>query len=203
MNKLNALLLVGLILSGFASAQAESQPALKLRGAITGFDGQELQMKTREGKDLKINVAENTKINMLYLVKMSDIKQGTFVGVTAIPRGPGEPLLALEVHVFSEAQRGTGEGHYDWDLEPGSTMTNANVEAIVNTNDGKELTLGYKGGTKKITVPQNAPIVAFKPADTSLLKKGAQIFCIAQQAADGSLVAQHISVGQGGMKPPM
>ncbi len=82
-------------------------------------------------------------------------------------------------------------------------MTNANVDAIVDTNNGKELTLSYKGGSQKIIVRQGVPIVSFKPADKSLLKTGAQIFCITQQAADGSLTAQYISVGENGMKPPM
>jgi hypothetical protein len=134
---------------------------------------------------------------------MSDIKQGSFVGVTAIQKGPGTPLQAREVHLFPEAQRGTGEGHYDWDLEPGSSMTNANVDAIVNTNNGKELTLSYKGGSQKIIVPQGVPIVTFKPADKSVLKAGAQVFIITQQAADGSLTAQRILIGKDGMKPPM
>ena len=107
------------------------------------------------------------------------------------------------MHLFAEAQRGTGEGHYDWDLEPGSSMTNANVDAIVNTNDGKELTLSYKGGSQKIIVPQDVPIVTFKPADESMLKAGAELFIITQQVDDGSLTAQHILVGKDGMKPPM
>lgn len=204
MNKLNVLLLVGSILFGLANVQAQSQPAtIRVRGAITGFNGQELQVKTRDGKDLKINVNENTRTSLLYLATMSDIKPGSFVGVTAVPRGPGGPLRALEVHVFTEAQRGTGEGHREWDLEPGSTMTNANIDAIVNTNDGKELTLSYKGGSQKIIVPPRAPIVAFKPADNSSLKTGAQIFCITEQAPDGSLIAQRISVGKDGLRPPM
>lgn len=203
MNKVNALLLVGSILFGLANAQAQPPPAMRVRGAITGFKGHELQVKTREGKDLKVNITENTRISVLYLVKMSDIKPGSFVGVTAVPRGPGGPLQALEVHLFAEAQRGTGEGHREWDLEPGSSMTNANVDTIVNTNDGKELSLSYKGGSQKIIVPKGVPIVSFKPADESLLKAGAQAFIIAQQAADGSLTAQRISVGKNGMKPPM
>ena len=203
MKKLNALLLVGSLLFGLANATQSQPTTVRVRGAITGFDGHELQVKTRDGKDLKIAIAENLKISLLYVARMSDIKPGSFVGVTAVPRGPGGPLQALEVHLFTEAQRGTGEGHYDWDLEPGSSMTNANVDAIVTTNDGKKLTLSYKGGNQKIIVPKGVPIVAFDPADKSLLKAGAQIFCVTQQAADGSLTAQRISVGKNGMKPPM
>jgi hypothetical protein len=203
MNKVKALLLVGTIFFGLVNALAQSQPTMRIRGAVTGFDNHELQVKTREGKDLKVNVTDNTKINVLSTLRMSDIKQGSLVGVTAIQKGPGTPLKAREVHLFTEAQRGTGEGHYDWDLEPGSSMTNANVDAIVNTNNGKELTLSYKGGSQKIIVPQGVPIVTFKPADKSVLKAGAQVFIITQQAADGSLTAQRILVGKDGMKPPM
>ncbi len=184
-------------------AQAVPAPATHVRGTITAVVGHELQVKTREGKDLKIAFTDATKVNVLMRIKLKNIKQGSFVGVTAIQQGPGAPLQAREVHLFPEAQRGTGEGHYDWDLEPGSSMTNANVDAIVKTNNGRELTLSYQGGRQKIIVTKDVPIVSFKPADLSMLKTGAHIFCIAQQAADGSLTAQRISVGKGGLKPPM
>ncbi len=201
MNKIKALLLVGMILFGLGNALA--QPEVRVRGAITNFDGHELQIKTREGKDLKVGINGVTRISLLSALDISDIKQGSFVGVTAIRHGPGTPLQAREVHVFAPMLRGTGEGHRDWDLEPGSSMTNANVDAIVNTSNGKELTLSYKGGSQKIIVRQGVPIVSLTPADRSLLKTGAQIFCIAQQAADGTLTAQYISVGENGMTTPM
>jgi hypothetical protein len=203
MGKVRALLLAVAFLFGMANALAQSQPSMRVRGAITGFDGHELQVKTRGGTALKMIVTDDTKINVLSPLKMSDIKQGSFVGVTAVRRRHGASLLAREVHLFPEELRGTGEGHREWDLEPGSTMTNANVEAIVNTNNGKELTLVYEGGSQKIAVPKDVPIVTFKPADKSLLKAGAQVFVITQQAPDGSLTAQHIQVGKGRMKPPM
>lgn len=203
MNKVNVLVFVCTILFGLTNAQAQPQPSMRIRGTVTGFDGHELQVNTREGKELKVSITDDTKVNVLSALKMSDIKEGSFVGVTAIQHGPGTPLQAREVHVFPEALRGTGEGHYAWDLEPGSSMTNANVDAIVNTNTGKELTLSYKGGSQKIIVPQGIPIVTFTPADKSLLKAGAQIFIVAQQAADGSVTAQRIQLGKDGMKPPM
>ena len=203
MKKIIALLFVNAALFGLANAQSQSLPSARVRGSITGFDGHVMQVKTREGMDLKIGLIEGTRINTLVTHKMRDIKQGSFVGITAIPQAPGAPLLAREVHLFAEAQRGTGEGHYAWDLEPGSSMTNANVDAIVNTNNGKELTLSYKDGKQKIVVPRGAPIVSFQPADQSLLRKGAQIFCITLQADDGSVKARYITVAKNGMKPPM
>lgn len=202
-NKIRALLITGMVLLALGNAQAQSLPNMRIRGSITAFDGHELQIKTRDGKELKVGIADTTKINVLTALKLKDVKQGSFVGVTAIQHGPGTPLQAREVHLFAPAQRGTGEGHYDWDLEPGSSMTNANVDAIVDTNNGEELKLSYKGGSQQILVTKDVPIVAIKPAGKSLLKVGALIFCIAQQAADGSLTAQHISVGEHGLKPPM
>lgn len=203
MNKASALLLASAILFGWANAEAQSALSVRVRGSITGFDGHALQVKTREGKSLNIGVIESTTFKTIVALKMSDIKQDGFVGVTTISKTPEGPLLAREVHVFAESQRGLGEGHYAWDLEPDSTMTNANVDAIANTREGKELTLSYKGGKTKIVVPKGVPIVAFQPADQSVLKVGAQIFCIALQGANGSLTAQYISVGTNGMKPPM
>jgi len=217
MNKLKALLWTGtmLLIIGDALAQTQpqtppemqtqlqAQPSTRIRGAITKFDGQVLQVKTREGKMVQLTVPDETKVSVLSRLKMSNIKQGSFVGVTAVLRGPGATLEALEVHVFPESMRGTGEGHHEWDLQPGSTMTNANVDAIVSTARGEELTLSYKGGSQKIVVPRNVPVITFTPADKALLKARAQVFIIAHHAPDGSLSAQRILVGKDGMKPPM
>ncbi len=206
MNKTKALMLVATMLFGMTNvlAQPQSQPTtIKVRGTVIAFDAQELKVKGRNSMKLKVRVTDETKINLLSPMKMSDIKEGSFVGVTAIQHGPGTPLQAREVHIFPEAQRGTGEGHYPWDLEPGSSMTNANVDAIVSTNTGEELTLSYKGGSQKIVVPKGVPIVTFTPGDKSLLKPGAKVFIVTEQAADGSLTALRMAVGKDGMKPPM
>ena len=196
-------LLAGVVLFGLMSALAQAQTVMRVRGTITAFDGHVLTVKTRDGKDLKVNIPENTSISSLIELQMDDIKQGSFVGVTAIKRGSEGAQYALEVHVFPEASRGSGEGHRDWDLEPGSTMTNANIDAIVELNNGKELALGYKGGIQKIIVPPDTPIVSFVPGDKSLLQTGIPVFAVAQQAADGTLTVQRILVGKDGLKPPM
>ena len=201
--RLTGWLMVGAVLSGLMGAAAPTQTAMRVRGTITGFDGHLLAVKTRDGKDMKITVREETSVSSLIGLRMGDIRQGNFVGVTAIKRARGDALYALEVHVFQETSRGSGEGHRDWDLEPGSTMTNANVDAIVELNDGKELTLSYKGGTQKIIVPPDTPIVSFVPGDKSLLKTGARIFSVVQQTGDGTLTAQRILVGKDGISPPM
>lgn len=201
--RLTGWLLAGAVLLGLMGAVAQAQTTTRVRGTITGFDGHVLAVKTRNGNDLNINVPEDASISSLIKLQMGDIKQGGFVGVTAIRRGAESAQYALEVHVFPEASRGSGEGHRDWDLEPGSTMTNANVDAIVERNDGRELTLVYKDGMQKIIVPPDTPIVSFVPGDKSLLNTGMQIFAIARQAGDGALTAQRILAGKDGMKPPM
>lgn len=203
MNKIFSLLFASAIAFGSVDVQAQSALNVRIRGSITAFDGHKLQVHSRDGTNLHIDITEVTKIKTVVALRMSDIKRGSFVGVTAVQKVPEGPLVAREVHIFAEAQRGMGEGHYAWDLEPGSTMTNANVDSIVDTHNGKQLKLSYKNGQKKIIVPKGVPIITFHPADKSVLKKGAQIFCIARQASDGRLTAQHISVGKNGTKPPM
>lgn len=200
---LKAGLLTGLVLFGLIHAPAQAETVMRVRGAITSFDGRVLAVKTREGNDLKVKVADDVGVSSLKSLQLSDIKQGSFVGATAVKKGPEGVLYAREVHVFPEEARGAGEGHREWDLEPGSTMTNANVDAIVETNDGKQLTLRYKDGMQKIIVPPGVPIVTFIPGDKSLLKAGAYVFFMAQQVTDGTFITQRIQVGKDGMKPPM
>jgi hypothetical protein len=119
-----------------------------------------------------------------------------------MPRADGSQS-ALEVHIFPEAMRGTGEGHYPWDLRPQSTMTNANVEQIVTAVDGQTLTLKYKDGEKKIFVPANTPIVVYVPGDKSDLKPGAKVFILAMKQPDGTLQGRAWRVGRDGVTPPM
>lgn len=203
MGRIQALLLTGTMLLGMAEAGAQTPSTVRVRGAIAAMDGAQMQVKTREGKELRIAIAADTAISVLQPRSMDDIKQGSFVGITAVREGPGTPWRAREVHIFDEAHRGSGEGHYDWDLEPGSSMTNGNIDSVVSANDGKHLTLGYRGGRQKIVVPPGTPIVAFEYTDRSVLKPGVHIFCIARQEADGSLTARRISAGKDGTKPPM
>ncbi len=203
MNTLAFRMLACVILAGLIGAPVQAHAAERVRGAITRMMGDELEIKTRDGKAITIKLTDSTKVNAVLPARMSDIKRGSFVGITAVPGGPENSLRALEVHIFPEAQRGTGEGHYDWDLAPGSTMTNADVAATVLYHKGKQLMLRYKGGTQKITVPNGVPIVTFSPGDRSLLTAGTQVFVLVQPGADGSLTALRIIAGKDGMTPPM
>jgi hypothetical protein len=181
---------------------ALAQDTVRVRGTIDHIDGSTYLVKARDGAVLKVALAENPQIAGVAKASLSDIKQGSFVGVTAMPRADGSQS-ALEVHIFPEAMRGTGEGHYPWDLRPQSTMTNANVEQVVTAVDGPTLTLKYKDGEKKIFVPTNAPVVVYVPGDKSNLKPGAKVFIAAIKQPDGTLQGRAWRVGRDGVTPPM
>ena len=149
-----------------------------------------------------MTLSEKPQIAGIVKASLSDIKQGSFVGVTAMPKADGS-MSALEVHIFPESMRGTGEGHYPWDLRPQSTMTNANVDQIVAAVDGRTLTLKYKDGEKKIFIPADAPIVTYAQGDKNDLKPGAKVFIIAAKQPDGTLQGRAWRVGRDGLTPPM
>jgi len=196
--KLYAAALLGLLLALPASAQT---PA-RIRGAIASLDGQILTVKTREGPEVKIKLADNYSVAAVVPITMDQIKPGSFIGSAAMKQADGS-MKAVEVLVFPEAMRGANEGHYPWDLMPESTMTNATVEAVVDGTTGREMALTYKGGKQKIIVPAGVPIVTFEPGDKSLLVPGALVFVGSQKAADGNLSAGRVNVGKNGFKPPM
>jgi len=146
------------------------------------------------------------RIGGVEAAKLTDIGAGSYVGATSVKQSDGT-LKALEVHIFPESSRGTGEGHRPWDLQPGSTMTNANVEKVeqvaVANVQGQLLTLKYKDGEQKILVPPGTPIVKNVAGDRSLLKPGTGVYIPAVRAEDGRITATRITVGVGGVMPPM
>jgi hypothetical protein len=176
---------------------------VRVRGTIERVDGDTYFVKTRDGAELKLKLAPNATVTAIVPASLADIKQGSYVGTAALPMADGSQK-ALEVHIFPEAMRGTGEGHRGFDLQPSSTMTNGTVENTTTVSaDGQVLTLKYKGGEKKIIVPPGIPIVAYSPGDVSELKPGARIFISAAiKQPDGSLQAPRVSVGRG-VAPPM
>lgn len=183
-------------------ASAQDAPPVRVRGTIERIDGSIYVVKARDGAELKLTLADNPQIAGVVKASLSDVRQGSFVGITAMPQADGSQH-ALEVHIFPEAMRGTGEGHYPWDLRPQSTMTNANVEQIVTAVDGRTLTMKYKDGETKIFVPANTPIVAYVPGDKSDLKPGAKVFIVAAKQPDGTLQGRAWRVGRDGVTPPM
>ena len=194
--------LATLALFGLGSV-AIAQDTIRVRGTIDRVEGPIYVVKLRDGTESKISLAENGLVVAIVKASLADIKQGSFVGTTGMPQPDGSQK-AIEVHIFPEAMRGTGEGHYPWDLQPQSTMTNANVDQTVAGVDGQVLTLNYKAGEKKIIVTPQTTIVTYVPGDKNDLKPGAKIFvAAAKKQADGSLQAPRINYGKDGLTPPM
>src|SRR5215471_1553464 len=202
----NLLVLVN-FLPQTASGQAEAPKGkpVTIRGKIAAIEGQNVKITTTAG-DVLVHVPENTRVGGVAAAQLSDIAAGGYVGTTAIKQPDGN-LKALEVHIFPPEGRGTGEGQRPWDLTPGSTMTNANVEKVeqvsVEKVQGSLLTLKYKGGDAKVFIPPGTPIVKNVPADRSALKPGAGVYIPAVRGDDGTITATRVTVGLNGIMPPM
>jgi hypothetical protein len=196
-----ALLLAGLLLLVGAVGAQPAPPSVRLRGAIEKADAASLVVKERDGRVIPLVYADNLAVSEVVPIDPSVLQSGTFVGATAVP-GPDGSLLALEVHVFAEAARGTGEGHRPSDLQPGATMTNAAVASVAAGADDRILVLRYKDGEKTIRVPNGVPVVTMRPGDRSLLVAGAKVI-VTGQMRDGRNVATRIIVGRNGFAPPM
>jgi hypothetical protein len=198
-----SLAAAGLALAFSASMAWAQNPPVRVRGTIDKVDGDTLMVKSRDGTELTVTLAPNATVAAIVKASLADIKQGGYVGVTGMPQ-PDGTQRAIEVHIFPEAMRGTGEGHRPWDLQPQSTMTNANIEQSVTGVDGQTLTLKYKDGETKVVVPPNAEVVTYAPGDRGDLKPGVKIFvAFATKQPDGSLQAARINYGKDGLTPPM
>jgi hypothetical protein len=182
---------------------AQQPPSVRIRGTIEGVDGAMLTVTSRDGTDVKVRMTDNVSIVGITKIAMSEIKPGSYIGVSAMPE-PDGTQKALAIHIFPEAMRGTGEGFRPWDLRPNSTMTNATVAETVASTDGQNILVKYKDGEKKVVVPPDTPIVTFVPGEKSELKPGAKIIIFgATKKEDGTLEANRVNVGINGVTPPM
>ena len=200
------LLLAGALMALLALPAAAQNPPegtpTRIRGTVEKLDGQTLTVKSREGQQLTIALAPNFTVSAVVKKSLADIKAGDFVGA-ASAKGTDGKLHALEVLIFPEALRGTGEGERPWDLVPDSLMTNATVAGMASAAQGQVLKVTYKGGESEILVAPNTPVVTFAPGDASLLRPGAAIFIGALKKPDGSLSAARVNAEKDGVKPPM
>jgi hypothetical protein len=185
----------------FAPVVAQQTAPVRVRGRIEAIEGSVISVLTREGQHLQLALDPATRLSAVRPVDTDAIKPGTYIGAAGTPTADG--VKALEVMVYREERRGTDEGHRDWDLAPGSSMTNATVAAVTRVENGRSLELTYPGSSLKLTLPDNVPIVTFAPADASDLKVGAALFAVAAPAADGSLRATSVTIEKNGVKPPM
>ena len=183
------------------SAFADGAP-VRVRGSVVSLDGSKLVVHAKDGSDVTVNLADNFAALAVVKSSMADIKEGTFIGTATVTQ-PDSTLRSLEVVVFPDKMRGTGEGHYSWDLGSSSMMTNATVANAVKGIDGQTVTVTYKGGEKKIEIPASVPVVALIPATKEDIAPGAIVFVPTQRQSDGSLHGGAILFSKDGVIPPM
>ncbi len=182
---------------------ASAQETVRVRGTIERVEGPVYVVKNRDGVELKLTVTDNPLFVAIVKSTMADIKPGMFVGSTGMSQPDGSQK-AIEVHIFPESMRGTGEGHYDWDLKPQTKMTNANVEQTVAGVDGQMLSVKYKDGEKKLLVTPETAVVTYVTGNKDDLKQGTRIFvAAAKKQPDGTLQTPRITYGKDGLVPPM
>jgi hypothetical protein len=182
--------------------QPEPGPPQHIRGTLKSLNDRTMVIDTPRGRTETVVLGPNAGLYRVKPATLADIHSGEFVGVTSVEQGGKR--VAREVHVFTEALRGLGEGHYPWDLDTGpNMMTNANIAQVQEVGGDRVLRLAYKGGEQTISVQPNTSIVSFDRSTQDQLVAGRQVFVIARKEADGKLTAAAVVVGEDGIKPPM
>ena len=181
----------------FATTAAFAQAPTRVRGTITSVDGDVLSVKSREGKDLKIQLASDAQVAIAKKATMADFKPGSYVGVTS-QKGPDGRLVARRIHALGPQ---VPQMHGAWDSMPDSMMTNANLENSAQVTGGNELTLKYKDGEQKILVTPQTEFFTFAAGSRADLKPGETIFTGARNEG-GKLIAQRVAVSKDGVNPP-
>ncbi len=188
-----------------AAPVAPAAPTVRIRGTVVYVDATRLIVKDRGGEVVSLARVPDLPVSEVYPIRLADITKGSYIGTAAMPQADGTQR-ALEVLVFPPEARGTGEGHFPWDLEPKSTMTNATVAdlaaAPASVRGGQQLRLAYKGGEKTVVVPRDVPVVTFRPATDALLVPGARVLVNAQER-NGMPTAVRVLAGRNGFVPPM
>jgi len=183
-----------------SSTWAQQPQTMRIRGTVEKVDGNTVVVKATDGASVTLTLTDKAVIVGVVKASLAEIKEGSYVGSAAMPQADGSQK-ALEVHIFAESQRGTGEGHRPFTV-PNSTMTNGTVGATVTATDGHTLTVKYAGGEKKIVVPPDVPVVRYEIGDRGELKPGVHITALnAVKKADGSIEAPRLNVGRAGLVP--
>jgi hypothetical protein len=187
------------LLFGASIAIAQTPQTVRVRASIESIDGSMLTVKSRDGAEMKIKLADNAPATEVVKASLADIKPNSYIAVTGMPQPDGSQK-AVAVAIFPEASRGIGEGHHPWDYEPNSTMTNATVAQEIAGVDGQTLTLKYKDGEQKVIVSPTATIVTLVKKSVADLKPGQKIIVFAaKKLPDGTLEAPNIQFGDYGV----
>ena len=185
---------------GLSVAWAQQPPTTRIRGPIVAVEGSVLTVTAGEAGNVKVKLTDNVKVFGVVKATLADIKQGDFIGVGATPQADGSQR-AIQIMIFAESQRGTGEGHRPWD-RPNTTMTNATVDTSVASVDGQVIAVKYKDGEKKVIVGPDAVIRRYVVGSKDELKPGANIIIIrAVKQPDGTFEADRVNVGRDGIVP--
>jgi hypothetical protein len=194
------LLAAGVVLA-FALPALAQMPQVHVRGKVASLAGNTLVVATREGPAATVKLSPDWAVVTVRSVNVSAIQPGSFIGTTNVERPDGSGK-SLEVHVFPPGVK-MGEGHYPWDLQPGSMMTNGTVGKVVASGDGRVLEISYPSGTRRIVVPPNVPVVQIGGGDHALVKPGVPVVVFAVKLPSGELGANRVVVGVDGALPPM
>jgi len=188
----------GLTLAGAAQAQAPARQIV--RGVVTDAKPNAVTVKGKDGKPVTVGLVDGWTVAVMKPIDASAIQEGSFIGTAEMPQADGNGK-SLEVHVFPPGVK-MGEGHYNWDLKPGSMMTNGTVGKVVVAKGGREMDVSYSYGTRHIVVPAKVPIVQITAGDKAMVKKGVAVFIVAGPTP-GGLMSNSVAVGEKGKAPPM
>jgi hypothetical protein len=186
-------------------ALAQTPPAgtpMRVVGSVDKLDGNNLTVNMKDGQAVTVALADNAVVFGVEKRTVADIKPGDYLASGGV-RGTDGKIRAVEVRIFPETLRGTGEGQRPWDAKPDGVMTNATVGTVSQSPEGGVIHVKYKEGESQYTVGPEAPIVAYVAGDRSLLKPGAAVFTVAQKKPDGSLTTGRVTAEKNGVKPPM
>jgi hypothetical protein len=195
--KFLAVVAIATVLASSANAQTQ-----RVKGTVDKVDGNTLYVKGADGAPITLKLTDNALVVGVVKSSLGDIKQGDYIGSGALPQADGTQK-AVEVHIFAESMRGTGDGHRaNWDGSPGGTMTNGAVGDAVASVDGRAIMVKYKDGEKKIIVGPSVPIVKYEVGNKSEIKSGSAINVLAaKKMPDGTFEAARINVGRDGIVP--
>ena len=186
-----------------ALAQAPAEGARqRVVGTVDKLDGNNLMVKANDGQPVTVVLDDNAAVFGVEKRTLADIKPGDYLASGGV-KGTDGKIHAVEVRIFPETLRGTGEGQRAWDAKPDGVMTNATVGTVSQSPEGGVIHVKYKEGESEFTVGPEVPIVAYVAGDRSLLKPGAAIFTVAQKKPDGTLTTGRVTAEKNGVKPPM
>lgn len=218
MNRIRTVLLSMPLLVGAAFAQAQ-QSSPRLSGDVVALNGSTLQVKSSAGQTESVTLGSKLRVIAISPSNLSAIKQNDYVATTSVPQ-PDGTLNAVEIRIFPESMRGTGEGHRPMDNKPGDTMTNATVTnignapkagdtttnatvaSVTNANKSMKMTVKYKGGEKEVLISDKTPIYRMEDGDRSLLVPGAHVVLNTTKQGDGTMISERLTVGKNGIVPP-